>query len=144
MSAPAPACGLFARPTRRRAIRFVVATVGGGLLVLFLLLLVPVSQAYSFTVPAVANCFGGAYSMGFPSGAPVRGVWGVGGGPRVHVVVTDSSGDQVYEGTGNSGAFSFTSTCSPYTFQVLSVAIVVGCNPVSPTAFSGSWSSPLL
>ncbi|MFI5414687.1 MAG: hypothetical protein ACHQ16_03355 [Candidatus Lutacidiplasmatales archaeon] len=113
------------------------------MLIVVAMAVVPVAHPASFVVPAAANCLGHA-SVGFPARATVSGSWSAGAGSSVEVTVADGSGSPVYDHRGSSGTFAFSSDGGAYAFRVFPSGNSHGCEPVSPTSFSTSWSSPVV
>jgi hypothetical protein len=68
-----------------------------------------------------------------PQGSYVSGSWSVPAGEFVHLGITDSSGQVVYDGFGTGGAFSFTASNPPYDLYA-----------VLPANVSGTISYPVL
>lgn len=129
--APAPA----AVGPRSHAARNAGIVVTLVVIIILILVVLPLPHSFSQDVTTELNPVtgAGATSISFPKGSAVSGSYSTALGISA-LVVFDSSGTQVYDGSGPSGSFSFTASNPPYYF--VAVCVCIGTVTVSGTYYS--------
>jgi len=133
------------RRSRYAVVTWVILGVGTAVIVFAGLFVVPVSHTFSFQI-APAACLLGARTWSLPDQSSVHGSWVTTQGGSTTVVISEPSGARVYDGAGSSGSFQFMAVGTPYTIEVGwgAAHVVPGCVVVPTTAFSGTFTGPLL
>ncbi len=106
---------------------------------LFVLFVIPFPHSFSqaVTTEAYPGIGAGATQLSFPRGSTVSGSYSSGLLGVSALLIWDSSGNVVFNGTGLSGSFAFVASNPPYYAAAI-------CLCLGSVTMSGTYNSPLI